>query len=762
MKSALFRTLALVPFTASLLPLVAFAPQALAQDDGSRALDEVVVTARRREESLQEVPLSITAYSGEMLERMGALDIIEIAKSTPNVTLEVSRGTNTTLTAFIRGVGQQDPVAGFESGVGLYIDDVYLNRPQAAVLDIYDVERIEVLRGPQGTLYGRNTIGGAIKYVTRSLSDEPMAKVRASLGTYNQADIIVSASTPVTDSFRIGGAVAKLTRDGFGDNLNLPGVENYQKDVFGARISAEWDATEDLSFRLTGDLINDTSDPRQGHRLTRGNVSGAQILTDVFDTRAGLNIPKQDVESLGGSLVAEWELNDQFTLKNILAYRDDDSFTPIDFDSLPVVDLDVPAYYNNEQLSEELQLLYTGDGISGLLGYYYLDAKAFTEFDVILGQLGAALSLPGYNANTVGDVLTESWSVFADFTFDLNDEWTVSVGGRYTSDERTSTVLRRTYIGGTTFGGNTPTLLVTTSNFQGSKEFKEFTPRASLSWKPNDNHNAYFSYSEGFKGGSFDPRGQTSAAPDIDGDGDIDAADVFEFMLFDPEYVDSYELGLKSNWLDNRMQTSFAFVFADYTDIQIPGSVGLDTDNDGTQDTFIGITSNAGKADMTGFEMEGLAQLDDNFQLAWSLGLLNAEYKQFIDAFGVDVAGQRVFQNTPSSTASVSLNYATPFTLFSTSGNLSTITSVSYRSKTSQFEVPNEMLDQPAFTLIDWSIVWEDDDRRWQAGLHAKNLTDEEYKVAGYYFPSLGLESSVTAFYGNPRTVTATVEYRFR
>src|SRR5919107_132003 len=148
-------------------------------------------TARRRAESITDVPLSITAYSAQQLENEGALDITDIGDTTPNVTLETSRGTNSTLTAFIRGVGQQDPVAGFEAGVGIYLDDVYLNRPQAALLDIYDVERIEILRGPQGTLYGRNTIGGAIKYVTRRLDDEPNLRVRGALGSYKQADLVV-------------------------------------------------------------------------------------------------------------------------------------------------------------------------------------------------------------------------------------------------------------------------------------------------------------------------------------------------------------------------------------------------------------------------------------------------------------------------------------------------------------------------------------------------------------------------------------------
>src|SRR5918993_2873745 len=168
------------------------------QDTAAQGSDQdIVVTARRRSEVLQDVPIAVTAYSGEQLERQGALDITDVSDTTPNVNLETSRGTNTTLTAFIRGVGQQDPVAGFEAGVGLYLDDVYLNRPQAAVLDIYDVERIEVLRGPQGTLYGRNTIGGAIKYVTRRLSDLPTLKANAKLGTDGLVDVVLGGSVPI-------------------------------------------------------------------------------------------------------------------------------------------------------------------------------------------------------------------------------------------------------------------------------------------------------------------------------------------------------------------------------------------------------------------------------------------------------------------------------------------------------------------------------------------------------------------------------------
>ena len=228
---------------------------ATAQETGddtedARRFGTVTVTAQRREQSALDVPLSVSAFSAEDLEATGAVDITSIQRSTPNATIEVARGSNSTLIAFIRGVGQQDPLWGFEPGVGLYVDDVYVARPQGAILDIFDIDRIEVLRGPQGTLYGRNTIGGAIKYVTRRMGDEPDLKAKVNLGTFNQADVIVSGSTPLSDTFSVGGAVAKYTRDGFGENLNT-GAEHYDKDVLAYRVSAEWAPSADFFVRAS-------------------------------------------------------------------------------------------------------------------------------------------------------------------------------------------------------------------------------------------------------------------------------------------------------------------------------------------------------------------------------------------------------------------------------------------------------------------------------------------------------------------------------
>src|SRR3954451_22611134 len=342
----------------------------------------IVVTARRRDELLLNVPVAVTAYSGEQLDRQGALDITDIADTTPNVTLEVSRGTNSTLTPFIRGIGQQDPVAGFEQGVGLYLDDVYLNRPQASVLDIYDVERIEVLRGPQGTLYGRNTTGGAIKYVTRRIrTDGPHVSLRTNVGTHGQFDVIASASAPLTSMLRVGASVARLSNTGFGRNLTT-GQRNYNKDIWAARGTIELEPAADAFFRLSGDYTWDDSNPRGGHRLipnlctTACGLPAAPVLSDVFDSQGALNSPKQKVRSGGVALHGEIGLNDWLKFRTITAYRKDRSATPIDFDALPVVDVDVPAIYRNHQFSQEIQIVADKGPLQGVAGAYYLNASA--------------------------------------------------------------------------------------------------------------------------------------------------------------------------------------------------------------------------------------------------------------------------------------------------------------------------------------------------------------------------------------------------
>ena len=795
--AALFTTPAEAQESATAAPAAATPSDAQAQNQAATASDQaIVVTARRRNELLLNVPIAVTAFSGEQLDRRGALDITDVGKTTPDVTIKTSRGTNTTLTAFIRGVGQQDPVAGFEQGVGLYLDDVYLNRPQASVLDIYDVERIEVLRGPQGTLYGRNTIGGAIKYVTARIpSDGAHLNVRVNVGTHGQLDAIASASTPLTETVRIGVAAARLSNTGFGKNLTT-GQRNYNKDIWAARGTLEFAPSERVFFRLSGDFTWDDSNARGGHRLVPNLCTVAACNAtfptsgSVFDSAGGLNDPKQRVRSGGAALRGEIELTDWLKFRTITALRKDHSTTPIDFDATPYVDLDVPAIYRNHQFSQEFQLVADKGPLQGVGGFYYLNASAFDAFDVRLYTTSVAF--PGLTAATVGDVKTKTWAIFGDFSYDFSPQWSVSLGGRYTNDERRAKVLRQTYLlgGQPDLGGSPPfgvgIPIATTSNFSGRRVDEAFTPRASISFKPNPNHNIYLSYSKGFKGGGFDPRGQSSQAPTQSPE------DVFNFMTFKPEKVDSYEAGWKAALFDRRLQLATAIFDAEYKDVQVPGSAGCFV---GGIQTFCGITTNAGGARFRGVELEAnlragenIARAGDRFTVSGSLGYLDAKYTKFISvvtrdingnvipATTVDLANYRKIQNTPKWTLSGTLDYDTPLA----GGRLDVNTTLSYRSSSQQFELRSPGLDQPGFALWDANLVWRSAGNRYELGLHGKNLLNKKYITGGYNFllqnpytgayilngagnpiPTLGRTGVLTAYYGNARQLFLSAAVHF-
>ena len=751
------------------------APAAPNNEQAAADNGDIVVTARRRSESLLQTPIAVTAFSADKLAKTGVVDLTDIQTTTPNTTLKDARGTNSTLAAFIRGVGQQDPVPGFEAGIGIYLDDVYLNRPQAAVLDVYDVERIEVLRGPQGTLYGRNTIGGAVKYVTKRLPDHFALDLRGSYGSYNQADGIVSVSTPIGSMFKVGVSGARLTRGGFGRNLNL-GMDNYNKNVWAARGTIEFQTPDSrMSIRLTGDYTHDKSNPRNGHRLIAGLLTGAPVLANVYDTRAGLNNPVQDIWAGGLSLTVAAQLSDHLTLKSVSAFRKDRSYAPIDFDALPAADVDVPAIYRNEQTSQEFQLAYKSDKLNGIVGFYYLGAKAQTGFGVLLSN-----NIAGLDAYTAGDVRTETQSIYADFTYDFTPAFSLSLGGRYTWDKRDSYVFKANYIGLTSEFGGTPIPFGNPStDFRGSASFKRFTPRASLAYKPNANHLFYISYSEGFKGGGFDPRGSGTSAPDTNLDGVRSYQEIYNYLLFRPESVVSYEIGWKGSAFDHALTWAIDGFHSDYTDVQIPGSVGCVI---GGVQSFCGITTNAAKAKINGAEVEATARLARGFAgagsvitLGGTLGYIDAKYKTFIGPTGVDVAAVRVFQNTPSWTISGTLGAVLPVG----PGSINASTTVSYRSLTHQFETASPFLDQPGYTLLDAHLTYSFDAGKYSIGVHAKNLTDVRYKTSGYQFlsakidgtlnltaagaviPTLGKEGIATAFYGNPRQVFVTVAAKF-
>lgn len=736
---------------------------------GEPVLEEIVVTARRREESLLEVPLAVTSLGGEELERFSVLDLRYLSQVTPNATIEIARGTNNALAAYIRGVGQQDHIAGFESGVGLYVDDVYFARPQMAVLQVYDVERIEVLRGPQGTLYGRNTVGGAIKYVTRRLEPESQLTLHGRIGSHGLRDAIATGSIPLGESLRLGGSVAAFRLDGFGDNLAVPGMKNYNKDILAARVSAEWQAGDVLFLRLAADRQQDDSDLQRGHRVMPGGFSGAPVLKDRYDTRAGNLVPMADAATRGVSLLAEWAVSDGLTWRSIFASREDETWKPTDLDSLPTVDVDVSTWDRNRQDTAELQAVFDAGRWSGVAGLFLLDGSAETRLEVLLGTTGDLIGRPGLNNQLVTRADTRSWALFADVGFDFSERWSATLGGRFTRDERISVIHRRVLVGGlSSFFGGQGSVARTLSDFAGSRDFDKFTPRAVLQWRPADDHDVYLSYSQGFKGGGFDPRGLTSNTPDFDGDGNISDSEVFRFMTFDPEEVASWEIGWKSVLWDGRLTSRLAIFRAEYTDVQIPGAIGIDEDGDGVVEDYVGATTNAAAADISGLEWEGdaivatdLGPPGAHLDLSWALGWIDAGFNRFIDDSGEDVAGEAAFANTPRWTASATLRYGVPVAWFGVAGELAIINTLSARGAEVQFYTRDPLMDQGAYALWDLGVVWTDSAGDWRLGAHGRNLTDKAYKVSGLDI-TLGLEGNTTVFFGNPRQFWLDLQYRFR
>ncbi len=708
------------------------APIAEEQDGG-----EIVVTARRREESLIEVPISMSVLTGESLRDTGAVDITVLQDKTPNLTLQIARGSNSTLIAFSRGVGQQDPLWGFEPGVGLYVDDVYVARPQGAVLDIFDVERVEVLRGPQGTLYGRNTIGGAIKYVTKRLGDDFEGSVRAAYGSYDQIDLIGQVTVPVFDGFSIGGAVARYWRDGYGTNLTT-GAEHYDKDVIAARLSAEYNPTDTIFFRLAGDRVLDKSNPRHGTRLLPNGADPIYAPTaSVYDTRAGIGDDNR-VVTQGLSFTGEIGLSSALTFKTITGYRQGESDTLIDFDNTALPTLDVPARYEDRQFTQELQLLYEGDRVQGVVGLFYLNGRAAGAFDTVVGLLNTTTL-------TSGEVKTESYAAFGDISFDLTDQFSISVGGRYTKDKKEGTVFRQNFTGirSPRFGNAAAVPGLVRTDYTNERDFEQFTPRVSLSYEVRPELNFYASYGKGFKSGGFDMRGDALFTPTtVDG--------------YAPEKIDSYEIGMKGAFLDRRLFLNLAGYHSKYKDqqvtIQVPNVLG----------GIASFVDNAGRADIWGAEAEARIVPSRNFSATMTFGYTNADYKEFLTFIGggttpVDVADQRVFQNTPEFTASASATWGADLM----GGRLSVTPAVSLRSDVSMFEIPTPALDQDGYFLIDASANWVAPDERLTVGVNLRNLTDERYRVGGYNFPGALFGNSIIGYYGPPRTATFNIGYRF-
>ena len=717
------------------------AQEAPATDAGGQkttTLEGIKVTARKREETLQEVPVAVTAFTADTLDKLNVRDLSDLDAQVPNLTIYAARGSNSTLTAYIRGVGQSDPLWGVDPGVGLYMDDVYIARPQGALLDVFDVERVEVLRGPQGTLYGKNTIGGAIKYISKGLRSDFNGYGSVTIGNYGQRDIKAAVGGGLGGSEYLRGriSIADLHNDGFGENI-VTGDPVSNKDVTAYRLSLGAYVTDAFDLQFALDHMKDGSGVRGAQMLQANrNVPNTPPLESRYDVRNGMPNVNETTMS-GASVTANLRASDDWTFKYVLAKRESDTETNIDFDVSQAKIADVKAFYNDEQVTHELQASYDAGGRSrGVMGVYMFDGYAGGQvlnnfFNLLFGD-------------TQGKVYTESFAAYADWTFDVTEKFSVDAGVRYTNEEKHAVVLNRGYADATF---SRP--ISTAANFDKTISFKNVSPKISLDYQVTPDILVYGLASRGFKSGGYNIRAQAVAVPR-------------SAEPFNDEQVDSYEAGTKMGLLDQSLFLNLSAFHNKYKDIQLSVFTAYDSNGDGSDDAFFGDFTNAGSGTVNGFEVEYQWLPSQHWAISGNFAWLDAKYDEFMYA-GLNIADEQEFTNAPEFSGAFNLEYRTPVG----NGDLSARIGYSYQASvvaTTEIiraEVPpngRPPISQDGYGLLTAGVIWNINPA-WTVSLQGTNLADKEYLTTGYNLNrALGV---YTGFYGAPRQYSLSVRYNF-
>ena len=734
------------------MSLLAGTGTVMAQDaapaaDGPKTttLEGIKVTARKREETLQEVPVAVTAFTADSLDRLNVKDLADLDGQVPNLTIYAARGSSSTLTAYIRGVGQSDPLWGVDPGVGIYMDDVYIARPQGALLDVFDVDRIEVLRGPQGTLYGKNTIGGAIKYISKGLRSDFNGYGSVTLGNYGQRDIKAAVGGGFGGSEYLRGriSVADLHRDGFGENL-VTGAQVSDKKVRAVRANLGAYVTDSFDLQFAFDHVDDGSGVR-GAQMLRANPYDALLtpttgpflpLADRYDVRNGMpNV--NDTTLSGASVVANFRMNEDWTFKYVLAKRESDTETNIDFDTTPDKIADVKAFYSDEQVTHEFQANYDAGGRSrGVIGIYKFD-----------GEAGGQVLNNFFNlsfGDTQGTVYTESIAAYADWTFDVSDKFSIDAGLRWTNEDKHAVVKNIGYTDGTF----TKPSGVVAAAFDKTINFKNLSPKISLDYQVTPDIMVYGLASRGFKSGGYNIRAQATAVPR--------SAEPFQ-----DEQVDSFEVGTKMGLLDQRLFLNLSAFHNKYKDIQL--SIFTEYTTPQNTKAFFGDFTNAGEGTVNGFEVEYQWMATDNFNISGNLAWLDAKFDTYMFK-NVNIADQQEFTNAPDFSGALNAEYRIDL---DGGGSLSARVGYTYQSRvvatTEVVKDPVTLatvqpITQDGYGLVGAGIIWKANDA-WTVSLQGSNLTDKEYRTTGYnLYAALGVH---TGFYGPPRQYSLTVKYDF-
>ena len=684
---------------ASIATALAVPSAAVAQDDDSDALiEEIMVTATKREASLYEVPVAVSAFEGDQLAQQGIVDIIDIGKFVPNLNItQFSAGHNSSSNPFIRGIGLQDHLITTDPGVSVYVDGVYLGRQIGQNWSLSNIERVEVLRGPQGTLYGRNSIGGAINLITKTPGEDPGARVGLEFGSRDRLNADFYGDAQISDAVAVALTGGFKKRGGVGTFLNLPnaGVRvGEMQEVFG-RLAFRFQLSDDATLTIAGDA----NDGEGGLRpyttlideLPNGAVYGAgyrnsDVSRDPYDNNTGQASQALVTNSASGvALTLDWDLNDNYSTRMIASQRQSEYKSGLDDDSFFDDFLSFPEIGEADQLSFELQVNGTFDNWDFVSGIYYFEEDGENNQDPTV-----FLTFPG-SFYLQQDVRSEA--LFANVGYNISDRTRLSAGLRYTQDEKDA----ETNVGN--------------GLYTDSKDFDE------LSWEIAANHtfdnglNVYGTIQNGYQSGQYPARPFCLFGDTTPIDDDIDC-----FKATDNITATNYEVGIKGQPFDGFQMSAVVF-FTQYKDLPYQ----ISTTTVGGFNTENAIVDQ----DSTGFEWENTLYLTDNFLFHATLGYIDVS----IDSTTGIPLPTAVAPLTPETTASLS-----PELRLDTPGGGEFVIRADWSYRDEMFgeptNDPGRLTKIDSRELINFDISYTTPDGSFTAALYGRNATDERYDNA--------------------------------
>lgn len=686
------------------------AESTVADETSVRTLEEVIVTAQRREELLQETPIAITAFTSSDLEAQRISNVLDLLNKAPSVNLAPFAGTRVAPNLFIRGMGNLNAQSTKDMATGIYIDGVPVGRAIGLAADIADLERVEVLRGPQGTLWGRNTTAGAINFVTRKPDDELSVAAQLTAGSWDQMAARARINGPLTDSVSASLAYMRSENDGWVENKNrtLPNQINFNEDrkKEAIRAAMRFEPTD----AVTVDYGYDTSEMTFGNHFYQVIAGPTAVPGRQESATPVRGLYPSNTEVSGHNLTVEWQLG-QMTFKSITAYRDLDSRTNMNYADIFTQD----ATQVQHQFSQELQLV--GDLLDRIeyaTGLFYFDEGTRET-----------------NASAfAGGALVDSWRVEAEASSAaiygqatwtppvLEDRLGLTLGMRYTEDSREAT---KTYVN----PGFTPGL--TGLVVKGDRDFDSFNPAVTVDYEFSDAIRGYAKYSTGYRAGGFN----TQSTPPYFGPG------------FDAEDVEAWEIGLKSDLLGNRLRVNVAAFDNEYTDLQV--------DQVRTPPIFTD-TINAGNATIQGVEIEATAVLARGLSANFFYAHLDGDYGSYVDN-GVELEASKHVPNAPKYQLGAGVEYAFPH---SSIGDF--ILSVDYRKQDEFYAGPNPNTLSPGYDLWNARLQLAEIPAprgTFRLAVWGKNLSDEIYRLST---TQLGM---LSAQFGPPRSYGVDATYEF-